>query len=178
MFKFTHKDKEHSFTIKDLIESYEDSDDDDDYFLDIEDRRKYCDREIMNGWDSFEENIDYIEGIDWISVGPTEEELPNNNKAEFRKYRSKNFEDLQLIVIETFGCEYGGRFNQIIILLTKNSFKMVACLSLHPRVETEEFAFCNTNGTGLSLIPDIDDPDKVYDYFFIYYNEFINNKNH
>lgn len=177
MFSFTHKNQVHTFTIKDLIESYDECNDHD--FLNIKDRRGYCDDEIMNFGESLEKNIGHRSEIKWVSVEPLEEEMKNFEKAEFRKYLFQNcvFENTHLIVIKTFEKEYY-EWNEIIIFLTENSFKMVACLGAHPRVETEEFVFYNSDGSGPNLIEDIDDPDKIYEDFVKYYNIFINDGSH
>jgi len=149
-------------------------------------RKSFCDDEIMDYEDpnlKFKEyNWDFIDNkYEKCSIQKEICKFTLITKFEFTLNKFK-FDDNVLIAVKITRLHDNSSHDdndEIIGLLTPNHVIIVSSLMGHPKIETNDMIYYNSDGSFFDeLIEDINDPEGLTRNLFKYYKKFLNDEYH
>lgn len=178
MLSFTHKETKHEFSPLTIFNTYKDNNDSNTLFnLEVS---YYCDKEIedKNDKEIFFASSWFLIQKGKVYVNCQEDEEGNYEYMIFKtKFNNKKY-FLTILDIE-YGYYGDGQF---LILNSEDLFFSVSVINSHPQLETTEFNYFNSDGSGANILGGLDfnnpDGSSCYKNFVKYYDSFVNDYYH
>lgn len=104
--------------------------------------------------------------------------LKTNHKETSYKITLNTFISNDCILKACYVIDEYDDYHEFIGLFTPEYTVIVSVVSGHPRVETTDIIYENSDGSGPDIITDINNPILLMDDLIKYYHEFLNNDYH
>ena len=143
--------------------------------LNFPNRKYFVDNEILDYKNTAD--LNKINDYDWKLSKSIYKEL-SKLKYTMNKFVVNNNILIAIRINQAYTEEYDDDCDEIIGLFTPDYNIIISNIMGHPKIETNDFIYCNSDGSGPDIIDDINDAKQLSNHLIKYYHEFINDNYH